>query len=624
MWLSISGMSTGGVSPKVRPGRRCLKSYVSMVGLPLAGGEFPKLQAAKDTTAAVSGASLLEQDLKLSEEAIQTIYDILQISPEKRQELASINTAKRKDPNETVFGEKGELRCASFVQLVLWLCDVNSMPSDQKVFILTSPLFEEPRNVLGALLTRYFATVRPDEPDKAAAVKELTFVKDRIVRILSFWMKAGLEHQWDPQMKEAVQKFMSLMGNSPKEVTERDVIKAAFEKLEGANPVESSFSSFEIPQPLLPKGDPANWTIIDVPPLEIARQTSLLHMDLFMRIRPMELCRVIWDDSKIGGDACNLQALVKNFDTFMHCCLFSIIEGEDTKTRAKRFWNWVETAQALREMQNFHGLMSVICALTHPSICRMTKLMASVEKGPKHLKEKFRELQEICDISSDYKKYRECLESVTDERPCIPFIGVFQRELVYVHESFKSRVNGLINFEKSRATAKLMTFVIKKQQLSYGFTPIPDIRKLIEFDSQMPDTLTLMRMCLEKDKMSDKKSKWRRKSDAVPHSKLVPVCSEPIPRDNSIDFAVARSMTDKSERNSESESELSKKEKKARKAREREEKKERKAKEKEGRKAKKEEKKSKRRRGRSHSMMTEAESQQLAAVAGSLDVSSSS
>ena len=593
---------SSGQRPFVEPGRRTIKTYVSMIGI------APKIEGLTEVHCAKDAESFLSPRSESSTnpaEAIAIIYDTLEIPEEKRAELASINTAKRKDPNEAVFGDNGELLYASFVQLVLWLCEATSMPADQKVFILTSPLFEEPRNVLAALLTRYFADLSADGTNVADA-GELKFLKDRIVRILSFWMKAGLEHQWDDKMKEAIKKFMSMMGNSAKAETERVVVRAAFEKLEGLDTVDrSSVGNVEFPQPMLPKGDPSRWTIVDVPPVEIARQTSLLHMDLFMKIRPMELCRVVWDDSKIGGEAGNLQALVKNFDSFMQCCLFSVIEGEDTKTRTKRFWNWVETAQALREMQNFHGMMSVVCALTHPSISRMSKLMASIEKGPKAMKEKFHELCDICDIGSDYKKYRDLLETITDEKPCIPFIGVFQRELVYVHESFKSRVNGLINFAKSRATSKLMTFVIRKQQLSYSFIPVPEIQRLISFDTQMPDTLTLMRMCLEKDKRSDKKGKRRRKSDAVKHSALVvPV---EISRDSSVDFNQFNSpRSDKSESASESDLSRSKKEeKKAKKAREKEEKKERKAKEKEEKKAKKEEKKAKKRRGRSQSAMQE-------------------
>ena len=435
------------------------------------------------------------------DQRLDVIYMILETTEEKRNELSGMNTIQFRDPDEFLPDEADPSapEAASLRQLILWLCDMESTTMDQRDFILTFPSFETPQNVLAALFTRFYAN-RWAEGSNIRSGKEFKVIQDRLIRWLSSWMKMGAVYQWEGKgMKEAIRQFIIYLSNDGKRSEVRKlVIEGSFAKLEGTEK-NVIYSDGEAPKSLLPK----TWEIESVKPLELARQITLYHMGIFREILPTELFHAIWGEKK-GGDAAHINQLTKHFDRFSRLVQLHILNGECVKERVKRFWHWVEVAEELRKMQNFHGMFSVVCGLTHKSISRLSETMKAIGKAGKKERKVLAYLTELCDFSSDYSKYREMYKEVTDENACIPFIGCFQRDLIYVQEGFPNRIKGLINFKKSRHCVKLLTFVSQRQLRRYNFVEVPRIKELVVDFPEPPGTAELMKLSMEREKKKDK------------------------------------------------------------------------------------------------------------------------
>ena len=86
-------------------------------------------------------------------------------------------------------------------------------------------------------------------------------------------------------------------------------------------------------------------------------------------------------------------------------------------------------------------------------------------------------MENICDISNDFENYRNVFKNVAG--PCVPFIGCFQKDLIYIQETYDDNIKGLINFKKCDECVKIYEKIAKYQSEKYNFTEHPTIQILI-------------------------------------------------------------------------------------------------------------------------------------------------
>lgn len=442
-------------------------------------------------------AVLSESDKKLNE-----LYDILEIPPEKREELAKINTAPLYDPKEfRMDPASNSPSAASFTQLILWITDLKVRPRDQAVFLRTFPSFETPANVMAALLTRYYANPKA-ENSNVRDERELRLLRCRILSLLSVWMKNRVSYQWENNHNiEAIEKFIDFVkgeetGRSEINSSARVlVLQAALDVLKGGESVV--ITSFEEPPALcLPNLPEKEWMIEMIEPAELARQVTIYHKEIFQRIGHTELFAAIWGTKK-SGEAKNLAEMTEHFDRFSRYVQVSIICAQEPKERARLYWYWVEVAEEFRKIRNFHGMFSVMCGVTHRSVERLWRTMKLVSKASKKEKKMLEDLTDLIDFGANYGNYRTMLAGLTGDYPCVPFIGCFQKDLVYVQESFPNLVDGLINVKKCHECFDLVTFVMQKQDKGhYDFTFYTRIRELITTMRGLPETAQIMKLSM--------------------------------------------------------------------------------------------------------------------------------
>ena len=78
------------------------------------------------------------------------------------------------------------------------------------------------------------------------------------------------------------------------------------------------------------------------------------------------------------------------------------------------------------------------------------------------------------DGSDNFKLYRKRLQEV--KPPCIPYIGIFQKEITYIEETsfdILDRRPDMINFEKCKKLAYVIREVLQYQIVPYNLLPEP-------------------------------------------------------------------------------------------------------------------------------------------------------
>jgi len=147
----------------------------------------------------------------------------------------------------------------------------------------------------------------------------------------------------------------------------------------------------------------SNWSLtwvqlLDIHPLEVARQLTLIEHNLYRTITPCECLRQRWTGKDKATLAPNIIALIDRFNKVSRWCCSEIVREKDLKSRAvvlnrfiliasvrknhlsyassslKRVHDFAPGAvQQCRELNNFNGVMEVMAGLQNAAAYRLKK-----------------------------------------------------------------------------------------------------------------------------------------------------------------------------------------------------------------------------------------------------------
>lgn len=449
---------------------------------------------------------LLSED---GDASLARLYEILLPTHEEIEMIDNLNTDPFPKPEEWKQEEDAKFPgCASFVQLMLYLTQIDTVNIEfQKIFLVTFPSFASPRQLLTAIFKRYYANIK--DPD--CNVKDYNILKQmrmRIIRVLQFWVNL-VPYQFDDTMIETLNEFYAILQREfkkEKKDKQNPVLTILEQRMKKLIEYKNNQSTKNSNCPRIdtnaePGKGKSKWVTLMPDPNTLAEQVTLLHSEIFRNIGVMELLSAIWG-SKKGGGSEHVDELTKHFDLMSRYVQFSIIAERDTpKARAELFLYWLEVGIRFFKDANYHGVFAIVYGLTHRSVQRMPQTMKSVEKllKKKKRKEEYDKLVKLCDIAGNYREYRPLIEKEI-AGPIIPFIGCFQKDLIYAQEGFPNKVDSLINFNKLIKCYELISIVEKYQFEKYKFTKNEEYQAAICSFPDLPDTTGMMTLSQEKEK----------------------------------------------------------------------------------------------------------------------------
>ncbi|KAK6071728.1 RasGEF domain-containing protein [Seiridium cupressi] len=406
--------------------------------------------------------------------------------------------------HELMFNKEGQVTGGSLAALVERLTTHESTPDAMFVstFYLTFRLFCTPKALARALIDRFDYV--GEAPHMANPVRL------RVYNVMKGWLESHWRESTDHEALAIISHFAefklsTLLPSAGKRLlalaervlsTEGSLVPRLVSSMGKTSTSISQFIPAEtpLPNPVLSKSQQhllQSWklggnlpSVLDFEPLEVARQLTLKQMNVFCSILPEELLGSQWM-KKGGVDSPNVKAMSGFSTDLSNLVADTILQYPDPKKRAAVIKQWVKIAHQCLQLNNYDGLMAIICSLNSSIISRLRKTWDMV--SPKR-REMLQALQTIVEPSNNNKVLRARLQGHVP--PCLPFLGMFLTDLTFVDignpatkqlPGSGSEDQGLtvVNFDKHTRTAKIIG-ELQRFQIPYRLSELPDLQDWIQ------------------------------------------------------------------------------------------------------------------------------------------------
>ncbi|ORY64315.1 RasGEF domain-containing protein [Pseudomassariella vexata] len=406
--------------------------------------------------------------------------------------------------HELMFNKEGQVTGGSLPALVERLTTHESTPDAVFVsaFYLTFRLFCTPTKLAETLIDRF------DYVGEAPHVANP--VRLRVYNVMKGWLESHWRESTDHEAIPIIQHFAevklsSLLPSAGKRLLELahrvsssdgSLVPRLVSSMGKTNTSISQYvpADTPLPNPIMSKSQHhllSNWkaggsmpSVLDFEPLEVARQLTLKQMIIFCSILPEELLGSQWM-KKGGADSPNVKAMSGLSTDLSNLVADTILQYPEVKKRAAVIKQWIKVAYQCLELNNYDGLMAIICSLNSSIISRLRKTWDIV--SPRR-KEMLKSLQAIVEPSQNNKVLRARLQGHVP--PCLPFLGMFLTDLTFVDignpatkqlPGASSEDHGLtvVNFDKHSRTAKIIG-ELQRFQIRYRLTEVPELQEWMQ------------------------------------------------------------------------------------------------------------------------------------------------
>jgi len=227
------------------------------------------------------------------------------------------------------------------------------------------------------------------------------------------------------------------------------------------------------PTPLLPAfltND--NFDLIDLAPLEVARQLTLIEFDLFRRVAPKELLHQSWSREDKETLAPNIINVISRFNQVTMWVTSLVVGVESAKMRAALVGRLIDIAEKCLELHNINSIVEIMSGLENAAVHRLKQTWELV---PQEKIAAFEELKTMISSQSNYKNYRATLKGL--HPPCVPYLGVYLTDLTFLDDAQPDVLEGsMINFAKRIKIANVIQEILTIQQHPYNLRLVPEIQ----------------------------------------------------------------------------------------------------------------------------------------------------
>ncbi|RDX53355.1 ras GEF [Lentinus brumalis] len=352
-------------------------------------------------------------------------------------------------------------------------------PTFIKNFLMTFKSFMTVDQLFELLTTRFWISPPPNL--KPNELEEWTRLKQQVIRMRVLNTFRTMVTDDDILEKED----MYILGRMKEFASNEEVVTFAAAKqllilIERAQrggdaPIKTTNTvPLAPPAPILPKSS-KKLKLLDIDPLELARQITLMEAALYKKIRPME-CLQRSREAKPGKTADNITTIIQLSNRIANWVAESVLAREDSQKRARVVKHFINVADRCRLLQNFSTMTAVISGLNTPPIRRLKRTWEQVNA-------KFMSQLKICestiDTNKNFNNYRSLLARI--QPPCVPFIGVYLTTLTFINDGAEDKLAGnMINFRKRQKAAEVIQDIKRWQAKPYNFQTVASVLTYLE------------------------------------------------------------------------------------------------------------------------------------------------
>ncbi|KAG0700439.1 ras guanine nucleotide exchange factor domain-containing protein [Suillus ampliporus] len=227
------------------------------------------------------------------------------------------------------------------------------------------------------------------------------------------------------------------------------------------------------PASILPKPN-KKLKLLDIDPLELARQLTIMESHLYQKIRPVECLQRSREQKTDHND--NIARVIQTSNRIANWVAESVLTHEDSRKRSAILKQFISVADRCRSMHNYSSMVAIVSGLNSPPIRRLKRSWEQV--NARHMAQ-----LGICEMTIDsgknFNNYRSTLAKVSP--PCVPFIGVFLTTLTFIQDGSKDTLPGnLVNFRKRQKASEVIQDIQRWQTFPHNFNPITSVQTYLE------------------------------------------------------------------------------------------------------------------------------------------------
>ncbi|KAJ3215276.1 hypothetical protein HDU67_000620 [Dinochytrium kinnereticum] len=234
----------------------------------------------------------------------------------------------------------------------------------------------------------------------------------------------------------------------------------------------------DVPPPILPK-NLKRIRLVDVDPVEIARQLTIVEASAYNRLQAVEFLKQGWcARGEEGAVLGNVRAMTRTSNRISGWVARSVLGEGDMKKRVAIIKHFIGVAESCRRINNFNTLISIIAGLNSAPIHRLQRTWSLL---PTKFQTTFDHLRTTMNPAKNFSRYRETLHTINP--PCVPFLGFYLTDLTFIEEGspdfLKNHPPGMINFSKRMKTAEVILEIQQFQNCPYFLTPVPELQEFL-------------------------------------------------------------------------------------------------------------------------------------------------
>lgn len=382
--------------------------------------------------------------------------------------------------------------------------DTKSLPS----FLATYRTFATPHELFDLLVARF---KMPQPKDKSPEnldkynTKMLVPVRLRVVNVLKTWIdKHYYDFEADAELKKKLLAFIE--GPLSQNATWSGSMRQQVQKKDEArnhNPYTNKDYS-GAPQPLLPSPtlDPITATLFDIESEELARQLTLMHHEVFLKLRADELLLLAqkYRKPKTAGSA--TESLTPRGTSLDAELEVKAPNGAALQALSMHIKSWVEQevniAQSVGNMpaaikklidivvccdklNNFQSVKTIIGGLEKTFV---TEYMSAWETVPAEYRRMFNDYKELV-ARKNAPKLRERIGAAS---PVVPSFSLFLEDMADIEDKSPDMLGQtMVNFAKKHMLGLVLTRIQSKQSVAYNLHPVEMVQAYLKRPRAMED-----------------------------------------------------------------------------------------------------------------------------------------
>lgn len=299
-------------------------------------------------------------------------------------------------------------------------------------------------------------------------------IQARVLNVLKRWVEVSWQRMKDLGLEPLMNTFMESVGNSRfKSILEKAIHDAETQLLAEKS---DTFIAPGSPTPIkakrakLKKGE--TWSLTDFDSLEIARQLTIIDMELAQQVNLQEMLKSQWVDD----GAPSLFAASKRVNDLTYWLAYQILSTKELKKRVKVITHIIKIAKHLLSLNSFNSFMAVYLAFNLASTARLTKTWTNV---PARHFQVWKKLSRIMSPMQNFGAYREHVQTI--QPPMIICQEVMLKDLLYEEEGRPDFVSDdVLDMTKMDSIGRIIDHFRQCRSKPYALAPMPTLKAFLK------------------------------------------------------------------------------------------------------------------------------------------------